>query len=86
MGHYRPDHSKSENSHRQTANIHSGNVTQVTEGYTQTTNTRISLWVSIVFVFIFSVGAAVFFRMWGEHLPHIEIQTESPVLFKSPTP
>ena len=84
MSHSRLDLSKTNHSHRQTANSHSGNVTQVTEGYTQTTNTRISLWISVVFVLVFAVGASVFFKMWGENLPHIEIQTESPALLESP--
>lgn len=64
---------------KQTADTKSGNILQAGRDYTNTTNTRISIWISVVFVMVFAVAASVLVSLFGEHIPGVEIRVdESP--------
>lgn len=62
---------------KQRAKTDRGNITQIGRDFTQTTNTRISLWIS--FVFVFAIAASLFLRLFGEYLPGMEVHIEEPV-------
>lgn len=74
MANYRSDQSQNDHKQKQNINAASGKITQVGRDFTQTTNTRINLWVSAVFVF--AVGASVLVSLFGEQIPDLEIQLE----------
>ena len=53
----------SNNQQKQAAKTNRGNVTQVGRDYTQTSNTKISVWISVVLIAILAIGASVFLRI-----------------------
>lgn len=61
---------------KQTANTQSGNISQTGRDYTNTTNTRISIWISVVFVTVFAVAASVLVSLFGDHIPGVEIRVD----------
>ena len=76
MSHFRSKQSR-DRAQTQKAKTKSGGVTQVGKNYTQTTHTRISLWVSVVLVL--AVAASVLIGLFGEHFPGLEILIEEPM-------
>ncbi|MFS0515405.1 hypothetical protein ACEYW6_11880 [Nostoc sp. UIC 10607] len=54
------------NHQNQEAKTNKGNVLQVGRDYTQTTNTKISVWISVIFVAILAIGASVMLRLNGK--------------------
>lgn len=49
------------------------NSVQTGRDYTQTTTTRIGVWVSVTLVAALAIGASIFIRVSGENIPGIEI-------------
>lgn len=54
------------NQQKQEAKTNRGNVTQVGGNYTQTRNTKISVWISVIFIAILAIGASVLLRIAKE--------------------
>lgn len=79
MSPFRSEQGQSDRAQKQQAKTQSGNITQVGRDSTQATNTRISLWISVVFVMVFAVAASVFISLFGESIPSIDVRVEEPV-------
>lgn len=76
MSPFRSDQGHSDRAQKQKIETEAGNATQVGRDYTQTTHTRISLWISVVFVLVFAVAASVLVGLFGEHIPGVEVRIE----------
>lgn len=79
MSLFQSEQGQSDRAQKQQAKTQSGNITQVGRDSTQITNTRISLWISVVFVVVFAVAASVFISLFGDAIPGVDIRVEESV-------
>ena len=57
----------------QSAKTSKGNITQVGGNYTQTTNTRIGIWISITVVIVVAIASSVLIRLQSDNGSFIDI-------------